>query len=143
MKSLALNITTPDGPVLSVDNLISVTLPTPKGQITILPQHIPLVTQLLAGKLVIRSPQGEESIAIQGGILETDGKIINILADFAINIKEINRHQAEEAKARAEKLILEKKLKGTDFTELEAELKFEFLKLKLSEGVNSYASSRH
>jgi len=135
MKSLALNITTPDGPVLSVDNLASITLPAPRGQITILPQHIPLVTQISAGKLVIRSSKGEEFIAIQGGILETDGKIINILADFAINIKEINRQQAKQAQARAEKLILEKKLEGTDFTELEAELKFEFLKLKLSEGV--------
>ena len=53
---------------------ISATLPGSAGEMTILPNHEPLITTLKAGTITVRIPNHEpRSIPIASGVLETSG----------------------------------------------------------------------
>lgn len=54
-----------------------VSLPTKDGEITILPNHIPLITILKKGDIKI---EGQE-IKVEGGVAEIDGKKVVVLAN--------------------------------------------------------------
>ena len=57
-----------DGPALSA------TLPASAGEMTILPNHEPLVTTLKAGRITVRIPNADEKeFQIESGVLETSG----------------------------------------------------------------------
>ena len=59
----------------------SVSLPTESGEIAVLNQHIPLVTTLKLGKIVVRNKTEENEINVHGGVAYTDGKELVVLAD--------------------------------------------------------------
>lgn len=40
------------------------------GEMTILPEHMPLITTLKPCSVIVRSAEGEKEIPIEGGILE-------------------------------------------------------------------------
>lgn len=51
--------------------ITSVTVPTPNGEITVLPRHLPLITIVLRGTARATLPHGEErSVFLEGGVLE-------------------------------------------------------------------------
>ncbi|MEK7461171.1 MAG: ATP synthase F1 subunit epsilon [Patescibacteria group bacterium] len=81
----------------------SITLPTMTGEITVLPGHIPLVSQLGHGELIIRDKQ-EHAFAVAGGFVSVMGETVDVLAESADHADEIDLQKAEEAKARSEKL---------------------------------------
>jgi F-type H+-transporting ATPase subunit epsilon len=57
-----------DGPA------ISATLPGAAGEMTILPNHEPLISTLKAGTITVRIPNAHpHEIKIQGGVLEISG----------------------------------------------------------------------
>ena len=57
-----------DGPA------ISATIPGSAGEMTILPNHEPLITTLKEGTITVRIPNAEDKVfPIQGGVLETSG----------------------------------------------------------------------
>ncbi len=59
-----------------------VTLPTITGQLTLLENHIPLVTVLEPGTLVYVKNDKEETLPIKGGFLEVrSGNEVRVLAD--------------------------------------------------------------
>lgn len=60
-----------DGPVSQVS------LPTEAGEITVLKNHIPLITVLKKGLVKI----GKESFQIEGGVAEIDGGKVVVLAN--------------------------------------------------------------
>ncbi|MES2006549.1 MAG: F0F1 ATP synthase subunit epsilon [Patescibacteria group bacterium] len=49
---------------------ISVTLPGVQGEMTVLANHEPLITTLKAGTIVVRAEEGEQTFAIESGVLE-------------------------------------------------------------------------
>jgi F-type H+-transporting ATPase subunit epsilon len=53
-----------DGPARSL------TAPGSEGVLTVLPRHMPLITTLKKGTLVVRAAEGEKSFPIESGILE-------------------------------------------------------------------------
>ncbi len=58
-----------DGPA------ISATLPGAAGEMTILPNHEPLITTLKSGKITVRIPNSHDhEIQISGGVLEISGE---------------------------------------------------------------------
>lgn len=81
----------------------SVTLPTTTGEITVLPGHIPLVSQLGNGELIVRDTT-DHIFAVSGGFVTIGSDIIEVLAEAADHADEIDLQKAEEARARAEKL---------------------------------------
>jgi len=51
---------------------LSATLPGAAGEMTILPEHEPLITTLKAGEIIVRVPNAEpKKFHIQSGVLET------------------------------------------------------------------------
>ncbi len=51
---------------------LSVTVPGSQGEMTILGEHMPLITTLKSGTVTVRSEAGEQSMQIDGGILEVN-----------------------------------------------------------------------
>ena len=90
------------------DEIDQLTLPTQEGEITVLPNHIPLIAVLQAGELVAKKGGEEIAMAVSGGMVEVRRNEITLLADTAERAEEIDISRAEEARARAEKLKDEK-----------------------------------
>lgn len=127
---LHITVVTPEKTILDqeADELI---VPTITGQISILPHHVPLFTQLAEGEIVIKFHGREEQLVVVGGFLEVNEKAITVLADYAVHGKDISAVKAEEAKARAEKAMKEKK-NDIDFATAEAEFRRAILELKVA-----------
>src|ERR1700722_14640364 len=101
MNKLSFQLVTPERTVLS-EELTSLSCPTSLGQITILPHHIPLVANLVAGELHAKTEKDDFYIYVAGGFVEIkEGSRVIVLADAAEHHFEINEQQAEEAKKRA------------------------------------------
>ena len=102
---------------------ISVTLPTSSGVITVLPGHVPLMSALKPGIVTIRMGQDIKEYALGGGVVETNGSEVRILADMI----EDGGHDLTEISARkaeAEKLMAEYRTKG-DTISMQALLELE------------------
>jgi F-type H+-transporting ATPase subunit epsilon len=114
MPKLKFQIVTPERTVLQ-EEVDSLTCPTQMGQITILPNHIPLIASLQAGELVARVDSRVEHIAVSGGFVEIrPGNEIVILADTAEMAEEIDPARAEEAKQRAEAAMKEETVRSSE-----------------------------
>lgn len=101
-KTIKFEIVTPERVVLQ-EEIIQITLPTKDGEITVLPNHIPIVASLKPGVIQLKKADGElEIISISGGFIEVLKDKIVILADTAERAEEIDLAKAEEAHKRAE-----------------------------------------
>lgn len=105
--TIKFKIVTPEKTVYE-DSIDQLTLPTRDGEITVLPNHIPLISVLAPGELVAKKADVEITMAVSGGMVEVQKNEITILADTAERAEEIDLARAEEARARAEKLKDEK-----------------------------------
>ena len=103
-KVIKFEIVTPERSVLK-EEVSQVTVPTAMGEITVLPDHIPLVAILEPGVIEAKRENGDiEVMSVSGGFLEVlKGKIV-VLADTAERAHEIDVQRAEEARDRAEDL---------------------------------------
>ncbi len=94
--------------VLFREEVDEVTLPTSEGEITILPNHVPLVAALVSGVAKFTKGTSTEDIAVSGGFIEVqEGSRVRVLADTAERGQELEFSAIEEAKARAEKVMKE------------------------------------
>ncbi|MDO8524102.1 MAG: ATP synthase F1 subunit epsilon [bacterium] len=101
-------IITPERVVLQQE-VEQITVPTAMGEITILPGHIPLVAVLKAGEIILKSENKETSMAVSGGLIEVKKNETVILADTAEMASELNEEKVEEARKKAEQLLIEAK----------------------------------
>jgi F-type H+-transporting ATPase subunit epsilon len=104
---LKLEIVTPEAVAYSQD-VEFVILPGVEGQMTIMPQHVRLMTQLVPGEIVVRRGGGDEVLAVGEGLVEVTGKKVSILTDMAIAAENIDEAKAEEARQRAAARLREK-----------------------------------
>src|ERR1041385_6280413 len=107
-KQLKLKIVTPERLVLE-EMAEQVSLPTTLGEITVLPDHIPLITSLTSGDIVAVSAGEHVPFAVVGGFLEIKKNQegiteVAVLADFAEHVSELSDEKIEEAKRRAEEM---------------------------------------
>ncbi len=130
-KKITLEISTPERVVLSkqVDEIV---LPTPNGEIGILPNHIPLVSLLSAGEIRVREGNETSYLAVSGGFIEVRPDKVVVLADTAEHADEIDAAKAEEARQRAQKLAREKRSDAVDFAALSAKIEKELARLKVA-----------
>ena len=110
-----LEIVTPESKIYSED-VEMVTLPGSEGEAGIYPNHVPLMTQVQAGEIVVSRDGNEEIVAIGEGFAEVTGEHVAILTDNASNSGDIDEAAAEQAKAKAEQRLQE----GGDISEDEA-----------------------
>jgi len=121
MSTIHFKIATPEKVVYEND-VFQVSIPTTTGQITILPNHSPLVSIIQSGELKAIDANGEQLLAVAGGFLEVraNGEVI-ILADRAERAEHIDLERAEAARKRAEEQM--QALKGQediDYAKLQA-----------------------
>lgn len=135
-KTLHLTIVTQER-ILLEKAVRSITLQTSEGEITVLPDHIPLFSKLGLGELVYRwdehGAQNAEEFAISGGFLDVgpDGTV-TVLADHAIRAGDINMLQVEEAMQRAEEAMTNKE-SDVQFRLAEASLKQALNELRVAQ----------
>ena len=113
MSTFTFKIVTPERVVFE-SAVQKATLPTNTGEITVLPQHIPLVSRVIPGEIRITDAQNTEYLlSVSGGFVQVHpGKIV-ILADTAEMSHELSEERAHDAHERAKK-ILESKAGMTD-----------------------------
>ena len=110
-----------------------VTLPTKDGEITILANHIPLISSIKHGKLVIKNGSEEILMAVWGGFVEVKKNDLIIMTNTAERSEEIDEERAQKARERAEKLLAEKdKLDDVAFADASAALERSLMRLNLS-----------
>lgn len=108
MSQLNLKIVTPERVVLE-EPVDSVSVMTDMGEITILPNHIPLVATMRAGEMRVKKGSEEQLLAASTGFIEVrPGNEIIILADTAERGEELELEKIEAAKAEAERIMSEK-----------------------------------
>jgi len=106
-KKLKFKIVTPER-LVHEDEVDSVSCPTALGEVTILPNHIPLVAAIVPGELRVVDGAETRSMAVLGGFLEVrSGDRVVILADSAEHESEIDLKRAEQARDRAKKTMAE------------------------------------
>jgi len=130
-KKIKLEIITPEKTIYS-DLISQITLPTTEGEITVLPNHIPLISSFLAGEIKIVIDEKEQFLAASGGLIQVNFNEIKILTDTAEWAEEIDEKRAEQAKQRAQKMLEDVKNKETvDYTALAAKLEKELSRLRV------------
>jgi F-type H+-transporting ATPase subunit epsilon len=107
MATLKLEIVTPEAKIYSED-VEMVTLPGIEGEMGIYPMHVPLMTQVQAGELIVRQGGRDHFLAIGEGFVEITGDRVAVLTDMAIKADDIDEARAEEARKRAEARLAEK-----------------------------------
>src|SRR5215212_4290379 len=105
-STLKLEIVTPEGVTYS-ENVEMVTLPGSEGEMGIYPNHVPLMTQVVAGEVAARRNGRDEWLAIGEGFVEITGSRVAILSDMAVRAENIDEAKAEEARKRAEARLSE------------------------------------
>lgn len=128
--SINFKIVTPERVVYEAD-IDQVTLPTSSGEITVLPNHIPLVSLLAAGELLIKIGDKTIPMAVAGGFVQVGKNQVVVLADSADKVEEIDEKGAEEAKKRAEELLKTKQVDTAEFATLAGQIERELAKLKV------------
>ena len=130
MKNLSFLLLTPEKKVL--EKMVSqVGLPTFEGEITILPDHVPLIGLIKSGTIHLKNEESEEFLAVSGGFFRVSGQEVRILADTAERAEDLDNQVVEEAKKRAEEALVQAKNTETvDYSGMTAILERELARLK-------------
>jgi len=109
----------------------AVQAPGVRGRLGILPHHTPLLTLLQPGELVARRGESETRFAVTGGFLEVFQDQVTVFADAAEPAEEIDLHRAEEARRKAQDLLL-RKIDILEFARAEAALRRSLARIKVA-----------
>jgi F-type H+-transporting ATPase subunit epsilon len=105
--TLKLEIVTPEAKVYSED-VEMVTLTGIDGEMGIYPEHMPLMTQLVAGEVIARKNSQDIFLAVGDGFVQITGDRVAILTDMAVKSDDIDEVKAEEAMKAAEARLAQK-----------------------------------
>ena len=111
-QKLKLSIVTPEKQLV-VDEVDQVNAPGTEGDLGILYDHAPILTNLRSGQLSYEKDGETVALVVSGGYLEVTDNRVTVLAETGEFLHEIDRERAARAHADAEKLLL------TDLTEEE------------------------
>ncbi len=121
MKTIKVNIVTPDGPVVETEANMIIAV-TESGEIGILPGHIAMVAPLQIGGLRLQKDDSTEHIAVHGGFIEVRPDVVTVLAQSAELASSIDIVRAKKAAEQAEETLRAKK-EGREHELAELDLK--------------------
>lgn len=129
-KTIKFEIVTPERVVLKQD-ILQISVPTMSGEITILPDHIPLVSILKPGIIEVkRADNVVEIMSVSGGFIEVLKDKIVILADTAERAEELDEERIKDAHKRAEDMKKRaKEVDDVDFAAVSAQIEKELARL--------------
>lgn len=126
-----LKITTPEG-ITFEDNVDSITIPTKTGEITVLPNHIPMVSVVVPGEIIVKKDGKEEYMSVSTGFLEIGKNTLTLLADTAEMVDSLIEEEILKAKERAVALLEEKRnVSDVAYAQATAILEREMARLKV------------
>lgn len=128
--TLQLEIVTPDR-LLVNEQVEEVEIPGKSGYLEALPQHAPLITELMAGELTYKKGGSVVRLAVSWGFAEVLPDKVTILAQTAEQQEEIDVQRAQAAKSRAEQALQSPK-PDTDYDEALAALKRADVRLQVA-----------
>ena len=128
MAKLQVELVTAEGRVLSTEADFVLARGS-DGDLGVLPRHVPLLTPLRTGELVVRNDGHDEYIFVAGGFLEVLPDKVVVLADAAERAEDIDASRAQAAKRRAEELLAE----NTDNVKVAASLERAMFRLRVAE----------
>ena len=128
-NTIKLEIITPEARTFSED-VEQVTLTGGEGEMGILPQHMPLMTQLVAGEITAIKDGKTIFLAVGDGFVQVTGERVSVLTDMAIRAENIDEAAAEEARKRAEERLAQK-LSDEDSVMVQAALANALAQLKV------------
>jgi len=102
---LQVEIITPQGVVLALDDAEHVLLPGTEGQLGILPGHIPMVSSLTIGRIEIDHQGRTIRLSTSGGFAEVTPDRVVVLAETAEKAEDIDVERARRALERARKKL--------------------------------------
>ena len=105
--TLKLEIVTPDAKSFS-DDVDMVTLTGIDGEMGIYPQHMPVMTQLVAGEITARKGMENIYLAVGDGFVQITGDRVAILTDMAVKADDIDEAAAEQALQKAQARLAQK-----------------------------------
>jgi F-type H+-transporting ATPase subunit epsilon len=105
--TLKLEIVTPEAMAFA-DDVEMVTLTGIDGDMGIYPQHMPVMTQLVAGEIIVRKDGESIYLAVGDGFVQITAFRVAILTDMAIKADDIDEAKAEEARKKAEARLAHK-----------------------------------
>jgi F-type H+-transporting ATPase subunit epsilon len=104
-QKLILNIVTPEKQLVT-EEVDQVNVPGTEGDLGILYDHAPILTNLRSGQLSYEKDGETVALVVSGGYLEVTDNRVTVLAETGEFLHEIDRERAERAQTDAEKLLL-------------------------------------
>lgn len=129
-SKLRLDIVTPHGLVLSED-VDEVTATGTEGEFGVLPGHVPFVTTLKIGMLILKKDNKTEYVFVNSGYAEVSPDKVIILADSAERAEDIDIERALAAKKRAEERLAQ--AEKYDFARAMAALERASIRIQIAE----------
>ena len=104
-QKLILSIVTPEKKLVE-EEVDQVNAPGSEGDLGILYDHAPILTNLRSGQLSYEKGGETIVLVVSGGYLEVTENRVTVLAETGEFLHEIDRERAERAHSDAEKLLL-------------------------------------
>ena len=104
--TLRLEIITPEE-VAYRDDVEMVLVPAELGDMGVYPMHVPLMTRILPGELIVTKAGEQTHLAVGEGFAEITQTNVRILVDMAIEERHVDESAAEIAVERAQQAIRE------------------------------------
>jgi len=138
---MKLQVITPDRTLID-EEVDEVTLPTTSGEITVLNNHVPMVSALAAGVGRVKKGKNEYFLAIAGGFVQIQaGNVMRVLADSADRAEELDEQKIEAARREAEKILAEKRnVSDLEYAGVAAALERELARLKVARKVRHHGT---
>lgn len=92
------------------DEAYEILIPAQGGTIAVFEDHMPLISSADPGVISVRKRSTDKdddmkNFAVNGGVMEVDGKNLRFISDDISDAEEISEKAAEAALARAEELV--------------------------------------
>lgn len=112
----------------------SVTVPSAEGELTILFDHIPLLTELVSGEVVFRNGQTSESIVVSKGFMDVGhDDVVTIMVDVAKHERDLSVEKAQQAVNQAQETLLTRTANQQELMRAEASLRQALLELRVAQ----------
>ena len=121
MKSLQLLIYTPEGKKFD-DEVDFVQVHTSDSYLGILPEHAPLISDVIISKLLVRKNGVDEAFAVGEGVLNVKHNEVKLVVSSLESASEIDVDRALAAKQRAEERLSRVDSKDVDIARAKAAL---------------------
>lgn len=133
-----LNLVTPEKKIASELEVEEVIVPGERGQLTFLPGHAPLITTLQVGVVKFRAKgqQGYSSAIVSWGYCEVNPNGVNVLAETAESVEEIDRERAEASLKKSQKRLAEPNMEPNQMQKYQRKVKRALARIEHSKSIH-------